>query len=894
MPLITTKLYIPPKRSNLVTRAPLVERLNQALERKLTLISAPPGFGKTTTLSEWIPQSAHCVCWLSLDKDDNDPTRFWTYFIAALQRLNASLGVTALTLLKSSQGIPLESIVTLLVNDMGTFPDPFAFVLDDYHIVETTTIHDSVTFLLDHLPSNVHLIITSRADPPLPLAQFRARGELLELRAADLRFTTDEATELLNQVMNLNLSAQDIAALETRTEGWIAGLQLAALSMREREGRASFITAFTGSHRFILDYLVEQVLQRQSSDLQDFMLGTSTLERMCAGLCEAVTGRRDSQSVLEQMENRNLFLVSLDDERRWYRYHHLFADVLRSRLSADQAGRIPALHQRASEWFERQGLMAEAIDHALLGSDLERSARLIEENGYPIMLRGHVQTVLSWLNSFPGERMGAHPRLCAIYASALMFGNQPEAAEGQVRAAEKSVFAQDSPEESKAVLGLVAVTRANIALRFPGDLAQAVQLARQSLELMPSTERIAVASARVIVAHDFLVSGDVGTAAERLVNDVLAAARSSGSLFALLRSLVLVARLRALQGQLRQAARLYEPVAQLAPGGRLSLIGSPGYFMGQGDLLREWNDLAAAERHLVQGLELFEQNLTMDAETVTWGSIALAQVKRARGDLAVARATLHEFLELASQRGFAVPLTKRGKAALAQIELSSGNIQDALRWQQAAEVSIDDAPAFSREAEHLTLVRVLIATEQAAGALRLLDRLLPAAQARSRMSSVIEMLVLRGLALHSQREDTLALASLEQAMALAQPEGYIRTLIDEGEPMRELLRLAASRGIAGEYVSELLAAFGTTSSKGPAGSGVPTPALVSSTLVEPLSTRELQVLHLIADGASNQEIAEKLVISIATVKRHISNIYGKLEVTSRTQAVAHARELKLL
>ena len=382
--LLTTKLYLPPVRANLVVRPRLTQRLDEGLTHKLTLISAPAGFGKTTLLSEWIPHSEWCVTWVSLDEGDNDPTRFWSYFIAGLQQLNPDLGNTALLLFQSPQPPPLESCLTTLMNEIATFPEPFVLVLDDYHAIENSSLHNAITFLLDHLPPQLHLFITTRTDPPLPLSRLRSREQLTELRAGDLRFTPDEAMAFFNQVMGLGLSPGDVAALEAHAEGWIAGLQLAALSMQGRDDLPDFIAAFTGTHRYILDYLTDEVLERRPTGTKNFLLQTSILDRLCGPLCDAVTGGRDGQTTLERLEQANLFIVPLDDERRWYRYHHLFADVLRHRLALTQPQNVPEYHRRASVWFEQQGLVAEAIHHALVGQDFEHAATLIEPITLPL------------------------------------------------------------------------------------------------------------------------------------------------------------------------------------------------------------------------------------------------------------------------------------------------------------------------------------------------------------------------------------------------------------------------------------------------------------------------------------------------------------------------------
>jgi LuxR family maltose regulon positive regulatory protein len=491
--ILTTKLYIPQARPNLVLRQRLIKRLNQGLKRALTLICAPAGFGKTTLLNEWHTAlssgQAPAVAWVSLDAGDNDPVRLFAYLIAALQTVESRLGERAQAMLQSPQTPPLESILTALINDVATISNTLMCVFDDYDVIRAQTIHDAMTFMLDHLPPQMHLVITSRADPPLPLARLRARGQLTEIRAADLRFTLDEAALLLNQVLGLSLSTQEVAALEDRTEGWVAGLQLAALSMQGQTDIPSFIKAFTGEDRFILDYLVSEVLQRQPEPIRTFLLHTSILDRLSGSLCNAVTGQSTGQETLEGLEQANLFIFSLDSQRRWYRYHHLFADSLRHRLEQVHPEIAPTLHCRASLWYEQQGFVDEAIHHALAADDAERAACLIEQNGIAAIARGQARTVLRWLSALPDELVRARTQLCITQAAALTFTYQLEAAEARLLDAEQSIQMNLQEDQARAVLGQVAVMRAALA-RIPGDLTRCVAYAHQALELLPEADTL--------------------------------------------------------------------------------------------------------------------------------------------------------------------------------------------------------------------------------------------------------------------------------------------------------------------------------------------------------------------------------------------------------------------
>jgi LuxR family transcriptional regulator, maltose regulon positive regulatory protein len=828
------------------------------------------------------------------EPEDNEPVRFLSYLIAALQTLDPGIGTTALSLLHTPQPAELEPVLALLTNDLANCDvGEVALVLDDYQVVTAQPLQRAMASLVEHLPPHMHLLIATRADPPLPLARLRARGQLTELRAAELRFRADEASAFLRAVMGLDLPPEAMATLESRTEGWITGLQLAALSLRGRTDVSEFLAAFTGSHRFVLDYLSEEVLAQQDASVQAFLLHTAVLDRLSAPLCEAVTGQGGSQAMLEALEDANLFVVALDDERRWFRYHHLFAEVLRSHLLQAAPSMVCELHCRASGWYEQHGLVAEAVQHALAAPDVERAARLIEQHGIAIAIRGQVHRVLDWLNTLPDALVRSHARLSLYYALMLMFTNQLDAAEVRVSEAEQSVQSDMMTDQARVVLGWAAGIRANLA-RFSGDLARCVTLSHQTLELVPETEVMMRAAAAVGPAQAFLVSGDVTAEVERLVAATAAPLRATGDLFALLTSITLLARLQGLQGRLREAAATYEQVLHLVGGQEVLrlLVDSAAYYFGLGDLLREWNDLDAAEHSLAQGMELVRGTLTVDATVVTLGYVALARVQQARGDSSGALATLDAFAQVASLRHFVPHLVAHGLAVQAQVDLAQGNLASAIRWANESGLSVGDDLSYPREREYLTLARVRIAQGKhdpadpfLQDALRLLDRLLEDAEVKARMGGVIEMRLLRALAFHVRGDRTDALTALERALVLAEPEGYMRLFIDEGAPMVALLRLAHARGMMPGYVATLLSAAG---SQAEAGSPHPSP------LVEPLTEREREVLRLLVAGVSNAAMARELVITVGTVKRHINSIYGKLGVNSRTQAVARAHTLKLL
>jgi LuxR family transcriptional regulator, maltose regulon positive regulatory protein len=1004
--LLATKLYAPPAHPNLVLRQRLIDRLRTGLRGKLTLIAAPAGFGKTTLLSEWI---ADCrlqiadddetdpnlqstiyklqlpqVAWVSLDAADNDPPRFWSYVIAALDTLRPGVGARALALLRSLQPPPIEAVLTPLLNDLArqgsevggwepghvdAIPSdsrlaplaPQILVLDDYHVIDASPIHRALVFLIEHLPPQLRLVIATRTDPPLPLTRLRARGELTELRAADLRFTLDEVSAFLCDTRGIALASDQIAALDAHTEGWIAGLQLAALAMRGRRDLDHFIAAFTGSNRFVVDYLADEVLDRLPAHLQSFLLQTAILDRMCGPLCDAVLGidhaelnneksankqshaqlaqgQAYSQLILEELERSNLFLVAMDDERRWYRYHHLFAEVLRHRLvSGASPAAALALHRRAAEWFECQGLVGEAIQHTLIAGDVERAALLIEQVGASMATQGQVYTVLGWVNELPDQVIRTHPILCIIHAAMLMYTNHLPDAAARLSDAERCVRTDTPADQARGILGQVAVLRGNIA-RFVGDLRSCVALARQALDLLPETEvfahagplmRIGRIGALVDATYDFLVSGDATADVEQRVRAVIATARAGISLFSTLRSITLLARLQIMQGRLRAAAATYAEAAQLVPGQSAfqTLVNSSAYYFGMGELLREWNDLDGAERHLAQGIELVRGTLTVDAPLAMRGFLTLTRLRQARGDLAGAGATMDEFVDLARQRNFAADLSARVGAARARLALAQGDLAAAAGWASSyAELRMKNeewrrtpervvlhssffiphfSPEYRYEFEDLTLARVLMAqgTREPVGdqlhtALGLLELLLAAAEAAGRMGVAIEILTLRALALQAQSDLAGALVALERALALAEPEGYMRVFVDEGAPLAELLRAAQARGVAPDYVTKLLTAFPATMNdeRGTMKeeSAVHRSSFIVQPLVEPLSARELEVLRLLADGASNRDIAHTLILSVGTVKKHINNIFGKLGAQSRTQVIVKARELHLL
>jgi LuxR family transcriptional regulator, maltose regulon positive regulatory protein len=901
MPILTTKLYLPPARPNVVLRPRLVERLNGGLHGKLTLISAPAGFGKTTLLSEWLALCGRPVAWLSLDEGDSDPTRFLTYLVAALRTVVPAIGEGLLSVLQSSQPPPTEAILTALLNDITAIPDPFVLVLDDYHVIDARLVDQALVFLLDHLPAQMHLVVATREDPPLPLARLRVRNQLTELRAADLRFTPAEAAAFLTEVMGLDLSAPDIAALEERTEGWIAGLQLAALSMQGQPDVSSFIQSFAGDHRYIVDYLVDEVLQRQPESVRSFLLQTAILDRLHGPLCDAVTGQEGGNAQLEALHRGNFFVVPLDDRRQWYRYHHLFAEVLHAHVRAEQPGLVHVLHRRASLWYEQHGSVADAIRHALAAQDFARAANLVEL-AWPAIRRSRQDaTLLGWLKALPDEVLHVRPVLGVAYAHVLLSSGVFEGAHERLRDAERwldttaDTRAQpDAPTAAMVVVddeafrrlpGSIALARAGLALAG-GDVPATVAYARQALDLAPSDDYLTRGGAAGFLGLAAWTSGDL-EAAHRTYAEGMASLHKAGNIADTINGAITLGAIRLAQGRLREAMRTYERGLQLATAHGESVVrGTADMYVGLSEILREQNDLQATMQHLLRSQELgelagFPQN------RYRW-RVAMARIREAQGDLAGALDLLDE-AERLYMSDFS-PNVRPIAALATRVWLAQGRLSDAFDWARERGLSAQDELSYGHEFEHITLARVLLARskrERAGYSLHeatdLLHRLLEAAEAGERTGSVIEILVLQALAHQMQGNLPAALASLSHALTLAEPEGYVRMFVDEGPAMAVLLENAAKHGIASNYVRHLLAAFGVTEDRPPS----------NQVLIEPLSERELDVLRLLRTDLSGPDIARELMVSLNTLRTHTKNIYDKLGVNNRRAAVHRAEELGL-
>jgi LuxR family maltose regulon positive regulatory protein len=912
-PILATKLYIPPPRPKIVARPALIEKLNDGLSagHKLTLISAPAGFGKTTLLSEWGAGCGWPVAWFSLDEGDNDPVRFLTYLVAALQKIQPNVGEGLLHILQSSQPAPIESILTTILNEIATISDNFIIILDDYHLVDAKAIDNTLTFLLEHLPPLMHLVITTREDPNLPLARLRVRGQLTELRTADLRFSPSETAEFLNQVMGLSLTGENIAALEARTEGWVAGLQLAALSMQGHQDVSGFIQAFAGDHRYIVDYLVEEVLKRQPEPIRNFLLQTAILERLNGSLCEAVTGQPGGKARLETLQRGNFFLIALDDRRHWYRYHHLFADVLQLHLLAEQPDQVPALHQRASDWYGQNGSPTDAIRHALAGGDFERAAGLIELAA-PAMGRNRQATaLLGWLKSLPNELLRARPILSVAYAHLLLDGGQIDGVEERLQDAEWWLDATadkparpGTPSPAMVVVdddafrhlpGAIAVARAGLALAR-GNVADTVKYARRVLDLLPEDDHLNRGGTAGFLGLAAWTSGDL-EAAHRAFADGMAHLQKAGNISDVIGGAITLADIRLAQGRPREAKRTYEQALQLAMAqGEPVLRGTADIYVGLAELNSEYNDLRAAIQQLQRSKELGEH--TGFAQNRYRRCVVMARIRIAQGDLDGALDLLDE-AERLYVSAFS-PNVRPIQALKTRVWVAQGRLQEALVWAREQGLSADDDLSYLREFEHVTLVRVLLARykiDHSGSSIReasgCLERLLKAAQEGGRVGSVIEILGLQALAHQAEGDIPAALKPLQRALTLAEPEGYIRLFLDEGPPMIQLLREAASRRILPGYTGKLLAGF-EAAGQSSAGEAPLRIHPASQPMIEPLSQRELEILRLFKTELSGPEIARELVIALSTVRTHTKSIFSKLNVNDRRAAVKRAVELGLI
>jgi LuxR family maltose regulon positive regulatory protein len=910
-PVLATKLFAPTRRPQFVVRARLAERLDTTLEagHRLTLVSAPPGFGKTTVLGDWVAhleerQTPARVAWLSLDDGDNDPTRLLTHLVAALHRAGLDLDTAVLESLETDSTAALTALVNDVIRAGAHAPGTrWSLVLDDYHAIEDARVHEAVAFLLDHLPDQLHLVIATRADPPLPLARIRSRGQLTEVRAADLRFTQSEAREFLNQVMGLDLSAADVEALDARTEGWIAGLQLAALSLRglpERREVVGFIEAFTGSNRFVIDYLADEVLARQPAPVRDFLLRTAVLDRLTGPLCDAVTGRRDGTAMLEDLERGNLFLLPLDTERSWYRYHHLFADVLSARLRAEHPDQVPHLHQRASTWYAARGLAADAVRHSLAAEDYDRAAYLMEDALPELRRTRQDGLLLAWIRSLPEPVVRRRPVLSIVSSwSLLMSGDLDEAASRlddseaalAAGAADPDLAARwADTDDLRTAPATISVYRASLA-QARGDVAATVRHARHALDLARPEDHLVRGAGAGFLGLAAWAAGDIEEALSTFA-EAVRSLHAAGNLVDELDGTIVLADLWVASGRPSRARRLYEQALQTATRqGEPYPRATADLHVGLAELDRELDDLPAAEAHL-EAARVLGERASITENRYRW-FVAMAQLRAAGGDVDTATHWLDRGEEV-YRRGF-YPEVRPIPAMRARLQIALGDLASAAGWARNRGVGVDDQPDYLREYEHLTLARLLLAEHSQLSAVAgLLGRLQAAATDAARHGSALEIRVLQALVQQAQGDLPQALAVLGRSfVATPEPESHVRLYLDEGAPMLALLHHAASVDGAGSTEDAALLRDRARRLLDAARRPV-TGADSNQSLVDPLSQRELEVLRLLPSDLTGPQIARELYVSVNTLRTHTKRIFTKLDVTTRAAAVRRAHERGLL
>ncbi len=882
-PVLATKLFIPTPRPKIVTRQRLIDRVTDGVHRKLTLVSAPAGYGKTTLVSEWASGCGFPAAWYSLDDGDTDPARFLRYFIRAIQMACPGTGQGILGLLDSPQPPAVDNLLLALINEISSLERKVILVLDDYHLISSGPANEIMKFFLEHQPAKIHLVITTREDPDLSLARLRAGDQLTEVRAADLEFTLPEAAEFLNRVMELNLPGEDVSILETRTEGWIAGLQLAAISLRGQKDPAEFIRRFTGSHHYVLDYLITEVVRQQPDVIQKFLLCTAILDRMCGPLCDALLESHSGhgQEILLSLEQSNLFIIPLDNERKWYRYHHLFADLLRQqlRLNPPALASLPMemtgaeieaeLHIRASQWYEESGLEVEAFQHAALAGDLDRTERLIDGNGMPLHFRGVTAPVLRWLDSLPFSVMNERPSLWVMYGGATMISGHPSQVEPKLKAAEAALQGEPETERTRDLIGQIAGMRALVAAS-KNDIETILAQSNRALEYLAPGNLCIRTMTTFSLGVVYELQND-RVAAERAFTEVIETAQASANTMFTLAALSSLANLQVSENRLHDAESSYRRSVEIINDPDNWLSYDPNY--GLARIYYEWNDLAAAEffaRSCIRLAPQVECGMVVSAEAL------LTRICLARGDLAGATAQVAIAYETARARDL-VDHKPEVDAVHVEVLLRQGNLNAARMLADQSGLALSQA-------------RVLLASGETGEALVILEKLLWKLMEMDRPDERLKTMSLMTAALQLSGETGKAIRQLDMIYEMAEHENFIRLFVDEGPAMRSVLVEAAEQGIEPEYTARLLNAFNPLPGEGSAAAASP----AASNLIEPLSQRELEVLKLIADGLSNREIGERLFLALSTVKGHSRVIFDKLQVQRRTEAVAKARELGLL
>jgi LuxR family transcriptional regulator, maltose regulon positive regulatory protein len=896
-PLLATKLFIPPPRQNQVIRSRLTAKIAGALAHPLTLVSAPAGYGKTTLVSSWLTGQDLPAAWLSLDHEDNDPIRFLQYLLTALHKIVPSVDPGMLDLLQGRGADAFPPLMIHLMNALVEGPAAFVLVLDDVQMIESPVLLDLLGFLFGHVPPPLHILLLSRSDPPVPLSQLRARGQLLEIRAEDLRFTPEEITQFLMGGLGLKLSPAEIASIAERTEGWVASLQLVALSLQGCKDVPVFLDNFSGSHAYVMDYLTEEVLARQSEPAREFLLQTSILDRLCGPLCDAVTHAEaeiNGQAVLETLERNNLFVIPLDDERHWYRYHHLFRDVLHRRLETSRRENAADLHARASRWFEQNGYIREAVQHARLAKDQEYAARLVDQYGCELLMRGEVNTLEDWLEGIEPYTQ-SWPWLVAQKAWVLVLTGRLDQAEPVIQAGEALIAHLEMSDNRQTLQGALAAAQAQLET-FRGNIVLAAEFARKALDVIPNKDDFSCSLSSVATS----ILGDAGwlsgnlEEARRAYTEALRIGRGANNPHMVIMAQSNLADLFYEIGSLGLAARSYAETLQSAirADGQDSPFAARLYY-GLGRVNYQWNHLTESEQFVEACLHLSRQWGDVDLECL--GTLLAARLELAQNHPERAQTAVQAANRLIGEHPFSPRRTVQLKSELACLELAQGNLEMAIALLQECGISIDtpflpgcytnQEAISSQEPAWMVLLRVYLVQGKHLQALDLASGLWEVAETTHRVGRMIDILALQAIAYQGNGDHVRAMQALSQAFDFARAEGFTRIFTDEGLPLAKLLIQAKTQRIGEGYPAKLLSMLST----GPTPDQPP-----AQSLVEPLSLREIEVLKLIASGCSNQEIAAQLVLSEKTVKRHISNIYGKLGVKTRTQAVASGRELKLL